>query len=253
MRLAPETVFTYLRPMLTRAKPDALARPKRFWKDVAVGSGNDVRLDGRAARTPGGRPLVLPTAALAALVAEEWAAQAEDVNFAAMPATRLAFTVIDHADAAQDGMADQVAAYAGSDLLCYFADEPRALVERETAAWEPLIGWAEAAFGVRFVRAAGIAHRAQPDETLAAFRQAARSLDDWRLTGLVFAAALYGSAVLAFAALRGRISGVEAFDLSRLDETFQNERWGVDAEAAERNAALREEAELVGRWFAALG
>ncbi|HEX8568986.1 MAG TPA: ATP12 family chaperone protein, partial [Caulobacteraceae bacterium] len=92
--------------MQTRAKPDAVLKPKRFWKEAAAGpegeGGFPVLLDGRRARTPAGRPLSLPTKALAELVAAEWHAQPEEFDYAAMPATRLAFTVIDRVPSARD-------------------------------------------------------------------------------------------------------------------------------------------------------
>jgi chaperone required for assembly of F1-ATPase len=238
--------------MLTRAKPDPLERPRRFWKEATAGDDGRLLLDGRNARTPAARPVVLPTRAAAELVAEEWAAQGELVDYARMPASRLAFTAIDRVAEETAAVADEAARYAASDLLCYFADQPQALVERERSAWEPWLAWAEGEFGVRFVRAVGVTHQAQATETIRAFRRAAGDLDPFRLTGVAFAGALFGSTVLAFAVLRGRLCGAEAFDLSRLDETFQNERWGVDDQAAERNAALKAEAVAVDRWFRAL-
>lgn len=238
--------------MLTRAKPDPIERPRRFWTEAAAGDDGRVLLDGRGARTPAARPLLLPTRAAADLVAEEWAGQGEFVDYARMTATRLAFTAIDRVAEEAVAVADETARYAASDLLCYFADQPEALIARERTAWEPWLAWAEGEFGVRFVRASGVTHQAQAPETIETFRRAAGELDPFRLTGVAFAGALFGSTVLAFAVLRGKLSGAEAFELSRLDETFQNERWGVDAEAAERNAALKTEAVAVDRWFRAL-
>lgn len=232
--------------------PDPLTRINRFWKQTETRqaeAGFAVLLDGRAARTPEGRALVLPTEALARMVAAEWEAQEGYVVFAAMPATRLAFTAIDKVGPARDALAAEVAKYAASDLLCYFAEEPQALIEREAAAWGPLLDWAEAELGLRFVRASGIQHRAQPAETVDRVRALAAELDDARLAGVAWAAGLYGSAVLALAVERGRLDGAEAYELSRLDEAFQEDRWGVDAEAAERTEKLRAEAEVIGRWL----
>ena len=59
-------------------------------------------------------------------------------------------------------------------------------------------------------------------------------------------------AILAFALRRGELTAEAAFDLSRLDETFQEERWGVDAEAAARADAMAREAVTLERWFRAL-
>jgi chaperone required for assembly of F1-ATPase len=109
---------------------------------------------------------VLPTESLAGLIAAEWEAQGEHIVLPDMPATRLAFTAIDRVPAAREATADEAARYAGSDLLCYFAEGPRALVERQTAAWEPILAWAENDLALSFNRAAGVIHCAQPPETL---------------------------------------------------------------------------------------
>lgn len=241
--------------MLTRAKPENLDKPRRFWTavDVAQGEGGFVvRLDGRVAKTPAGAPLALPTRALAELVAEEWAAQGETVEFATMLATRLASTVIDRVPAQRQAVARETAKYAGSDLTCYLAEDPPALIQAEQALWRPVLDWAEAELGLRFAQTAGLAHTPQPPETIARVEALAAAMDDWRLTALAFAAPLFGSAVLALALAHGRLTGEEAFDASRVDEAFQERRWGVDAEAADRTARLRAEAAMLQRWFEAL-
>ncbi len=241
--------------MFTRAKPDPVTRVRRFWKAASVDERGEtfaVLLDGRGAKTPAGRPLALPTRVLAELVAAEWAAQGEQLIPATMRATRLAATALDRTAAVREAVAEEVARFAASDALCYFAEEPAELLTRERAAWEPELLWAEAELGVRFVRAAGVVHQPQPSETPATVRTHALELDDFALTGLAWGAALYGSAVLAFAVQRGRLTGEQAFDLSRLDEAFQEERWGVDYEAADRTAARRADAATLGRWFEAL-
>ena len=146
-----------------------------------------------------------------------------------------------------------MADYAGSDLLCYFAEEPQALVERQNAHWGPMIDRAEREIALVFARAAGIVHRAQPEETLQKIRTLALELDDFRLAGLAFGSALFGSAILSLALQRGWIDGRQALELSRLDESYQEEKWGVDAEAAERTARLLVEARMLEGWFKALG
>ena len=241
--------------MFTKAKADPPDRPKRFYKTAeaaALDEGFGVRLDGRALKTPQGRPLVLPTQASAELVAGEWAGQGERIIVADMPATRLAFTAIDRVAGAREEVAGEVARYAGADLLCYFAEAPEALAVRQQAGWAPLLDWASSELGLDLTPAAGIVHRPQPPQTLEAVEALALRLDDHALTGLAHAAALLGSAVLALALERGRIGGEEAFDLSRLDEAFQEEQWGVDAEAADRAARLRAEAEVLDKWFRSL-
>ena len=230
-------------------------KPRRFYRQVAVapaGGGFVVRLDGRDLRAPRGTPLALPTPALADLVAEEWAGQGEHLELAAMHATRLANTAVETIPGAREATADQVAQYAAADLICYFAEGPAGLVERQEGLWTPWLARVKADAGLRFIRATGIVHRPQPPETIAGVRALALGLDDFALAGLAFATALFGSAVLAIAVLRGWLSGPEAFELSRLDEAWQAEQWGVDAEAAERTERLRAEAAMLDRWFPAL-
>lgn len=231
-------------------------KPRRFYKAVEVadanGGGFAVLLDGRAVKTPGGARLAVPTRALAEQVAGEWAAQGEHIELATMHASRLANTALDSIPAAREATAQSIADYAASDLLCYFAEAPAGLVERQTAHWVPLLDRAEAELGLPFVRAAGIVHRTQPQDTLAQVKALALAADDFALAGLAFGASLFGSAVLAFALRNGWLTGEQAYELSRLDEAWQEEKWGVDAEAAERTARLFVEARMLERWFKSL-
>ena len=217
-----------------------------------MNGGFRVMLDGRTLRGPRGAETVLPTEPLAALVAEEWAGQGETLNLAAMHATRLANTAIESIPQAREATAQAIADYAASDLLCYFAVEPAGLLARQEQLWTSILDRVEAEEGLAFVKAAGIVHQTQAPETLARVKALALDLDDFGLTGLAFGAALFGSAVLAVALHRGWLSGEAAFDLSRLDEAWQEEKWGVDAEAAERTERLRGEAAMLDRWFRSL-
>ncbi|MGQ2991882.1 MAG: ATP12 family chaperone protein [Brevundimonas sp.] len=229
-------------------------RLKRFWKTVDVGpveGGWRVLLDGRSPKTPGGVPYDLPTETVARLVADEWAAQGEFLIPATMPATRLAATAIDRIEQARNAVADEIAAYAGSDLLSYPADHPTPLVERQAREWGPWRDWA-AGLGVELVVADGLTHRAQDPAALARVKALALELDVFALTALATAVPLLGSAVLGLAVQRGALRGETAFDLSRLDEAHQESQWGVDAEAEARTAARRDEATLLDRWFRAL-
>jgi len=234
---------------------DTAQPPKRFYKTAyaaPLGEGHSVKLDARLLKTPRQTPLLLPTRALADLIAAEWQAQASVINLAAMPATRLAFTASDHVAAAANETLAEVVSYASTDLLCYFAEAPAGLVKRQETEWGPLLDWAADELGLRLQRARGIVHQAQPAASLEQMTALVDSTDDFTLAGLAFAVGLYGSAVLALAVWRGRLGGEAAFDLSRLDEAFQEAQWGVDAEAAARTAGRRREAQLLDRWFAAL-
>jgi chaperone required for assembly of F1-ATPase len=230
-------------------------KPRRFYKAVTVvevDGGHGIRLDGRNLKTPRAAPLILPTRAVADQIATEWDAQTDVIEMATMHATRLANTAIETIGGSRDGVADQIADYAASDLVCYFAEAPATLVRRQSEAWEPVLSRAEAEEGLQFERCIGIVHRPQPPQTLTRVREIALSLDDFALAGLAFAVPLYGSAVLSIAVLRGWLNGDEAFDLSRVDEAFQEDQWGIDAEAAERVARLRVEASRVDQWFRGL-
>lgn len=230
-------------------------RIKRFWTvaDVSKDEGGwTVRLDGRTPKTPAGNTLTLPTEAAARLVADEWAAQGEFLVPGTMPATRLASTAIDRVSQTREPVAAEIAAYAGSDVICYLAEHPTSLIERQQAEWGPWRDWAARELDVVLHPAEGIVHRAQSPEALARVKALVLEMDDHALTGLATAVPLLGSAVLGLAVQRGALSGEAALDLSRLDEAFTESRWGVDEEAALRTAAHRAEATLLQRWFEAL-
>lgn len=240
---------------MARGYREPLEKPRRFYKAVEVvpePGGFAVRLDGRPVRTPKGGHLALPTRALAELVAAEWAAQGEVLEMAGMHATRLANTAIEAIPAARAETADTVASYAASDLLCYRAEAPQALVQRQQQHWDPVLARIEAEAGLSFIRAAGIVHQAQPEPTLQQVRDIALGLDDFALAGLAFGAGLFGSTILSLALQRGWLTGQEAFELSRLDEIWQETQWGVDEEAAERIGRLGGEALMLERWFQSL-
>lgn len=230
-------------------------RIRRFWKDVGVEpreTGWAVLLDGRAPKTPQGAALILPTRAAAILCQDEWAAQGEFLEPETLFATRLAATAIDRIGQSREAVADEIAAYAGSDLLCYLADAPSSLVERQAREWGPWRDWASDALALTLHPVEGVIHKSQKPETLARARALALELEDFMLAGLAMAVPLFGSAVLGFAVHRGALRGDDALALSRLDEIFQEERWGVDEEAAARTESRRREAARLEAWFAAL-
>lgn len=240
---------------MARGFREPAEKVRRFYEAVSVArveGGFGVTLDSRTLRTPGGTVLVLPTKALAEMIAAEWDAQGEHLERADMHATRLANTTVDAVAGAREASAQAVAQYAASDLVCYFAESPQSLVDRQSARWGPMLERAEQELALSFVRVTGIVHRDQPQETLARVRTLALDLDDFRLAGLAFGTPLFGSAVLALALMRGWLDGVQALELSRLDEAYQEEKWGVDEEAAERTARLGVEADMLDRWFRAL-
>lgn len=229
------------------------AAPARFYKTAAVEAGGDgftILLDGKPVRTPGRRPLVLPTQRLADAVAGEWNAQGEKIRPATMPLTRLANTVIDGIAGAEQQVRDDIAAFAGSDLLCYRADHPDRLVEAQNARWNPVLAWAEGELGAAFTVASGVMHVRQPEAVLEAVRRALAGRDAWALAGLHVITTLTGSALLALAHACGHIDAEDAWAAAHVDEDWQISQWGEDAEAATRRARRREELEAAVRLLA---
>lgn len=215
---------------------------KRFYKEAAaipVDGGWGVALDGRALRTPLGAPLVLPAHGLAQAVAGEWADQGDEIEPPTMPITRLSTTAIDRIAGDREAVVAELAKYAGTDLLCYRADGPAELVARQTAAWDPLLQWAEETFGARLTVTAGIIPVTQPREAVEAFQEAMLSMGNLELAALSAATAAAGSLVIALALADGYLDAEDAFALSQLDEDWQIEQWGEDTEAIERREQLR--------------
>jgi chaperone required for assembly of F1-ATPase len=225
---------------------------KRFYKDVAVGSEADgftVLLDGKPVRTPARHVLILPTQALAEAVAEEWRQQGETLEPQGMRVTRLAITAIDLMPGRRGDAVEEVAGYAGTDLLCYRADHPANLVARQAAAWQPWLDWAEQQHDARLVPASGIMPVAQPEPALRALHAAVERLGDWRLVGLHAATTLLGSLVLGLAFERGAIDSEQAFTTALLDELFEMEQWGKDDEQIRRHARIRADLVAADRYL----
>jgi chaperone required for assembly of F1-ATPase len=217
------------------------ARPilrKRFYNRAAIVHENEnyaVRLDDKPVRTPAGRALPAPTLALAEALAAEWNAQREVIDPARMPLTRLANVIIDGVADRPGPVADEVAKYLASDLVCYRASSPRGLVERQALHWDPIVEWVRDALGVRLLLSEGVVHVAQPEAALAAAR-AAIPRDPWRLGAVHTATTLTGSALLALALAHGRLAADEAWAAAHVDEDWNMEQWGRDELALERRA-----------------
>jgi chaperone required for assembly of F1-ATPase len=228
---------------------------RRFYNKaevVSAASGYGIALVGRLVKTAGKQDLIVPSLALAAAVAAEWEAQQGEIRREAMPLTRLAGATIDRSAAQRDAVVRQVAHYAGTDLVCYWATHPPALAARQQAVWQPLIDWAAGRYGAPPVVTTGIVPASQPAASLAAFTEAVAEHDDFSLTALHAATAACGSLVIALALLEGRLDADEAFAASQLDESFQIEAWGEDTEQAERRAALAAEIVAAARFISLL-
>ena len=226
---------------------------KRFYKAVSVApadGGFAVLLDGKSVKTPGRNALILPSEKLAQAIAEEWRGQGDEVIATTMPLLRLANTVIDGVVANRDEVIGAILRFGENDLLCYRAHQPPELAARQTVGWDPILDWVAERHGAVMRVAGGLTHVDQPPQALAALRQALQGFDPFTLGGLHVIASVTGSTVLALAVADGFLSGARAFELSRIDETYQAEKWGEDAEAAKRTAALAHEldraVELIG-------
>ncbi len=229
---------------------------KRFYKQAEIragASGHEVLLDGRSVKTPARNALLLPTAALAEVVAAEWNAQGETIDPRSMRLTGLANAAIDRVAPDPDAFAAGLARYGESDLLCYRADGPAALVERQSQSWDPILAWARRRFDVDFEVTSGIIHRAQPQATIDRLAHAAASLSPFELAALSPLVTLSGSLIVALAIAEQALDVESAWTAATIDEAWQAEQWGEDAEAAERMANRRAEFESAERFLRLLG
>ena len=207
---------------------------KRFWKEaraVERGDGWGVELDGKPLRTPGKKGLTVPSVALAEAIAAEWSGAAETIDPRAMPLTDFANAAIEQVAPDREAFAAKLATYGESDLLCYRAEAPAPLIAREAAAWGPLLAWARRRFDVDFVVTSGITHVPQPAATVARLGHAVAMLDAFRLAALSPLVTIGGSLVAALAVLEEAIAPEEAWQAVSVDEYWQLEQWGADAEA----------------------
>jgi chaperone required for assembly of F1-ATPase len=229
---------------------------KRFWTEALAepcDGGFTVRLDTKPVRTPLKSPLVLPTAAMARAVADEWQAQAGKIDPGTMPCTRAANSAIDKVAPQFDEVVAMLAAYGGTDLLCYRATGPEALIARQAAAWNPLLDWAATALGAPLNATVGVMHVPQPDSSLAALTGQVARLTPFQLAAFHDLVAISGSLVLALAVIHGRLSAEQAWTLSRIDEDWQAELWGEDEDATALAALKRAAFLQADRFFGLCG
>lgn len=218
-------------------------KAKRFWKEANVAEAPDgygILLDDRPVKTPAKRGLVVPTQAMAEVIAAEWDAQEGEINPHLMPATKTANAAIDKVAVQHAEVADMLAAYGDSDLLCYRADHPDELVARQAAAWDPMLAWAAEALGARLMPRTGVMHAPQDPAALAELSARTHALTSFELAAFHDLVSLSGSLILGFAVAEGARTPLDVWTLSRLDEIWQAEQWGKDDEA-EALAALKQE------------
>ena len=214
---------------------------KRFWRSVTIDGDGVIRLDDRPVRTPGRVPLAIPFPALAEAVAAEWRAVEGDVDPRAMPLTGLANAGIDRVAPDPRAFAAGLARYAESDLLCYRAAAPEALVDRQAALWDPPLAWARGRFDVGFELVAGVMHRAQSPATLARLGEAVAARPAWELAPLSPLVTITGSLVLALALAEGAMTAAEVWRAAECDEDWQAEQWGEDALAVQARESRKKD------------
>jgi len=215
---------------------------KRFWKTAETVENNygwAVQLDAKPLRTPAREALTVPSRALAEAIAGEWNAVEDEIDPRAMPLTGLAHAAIDRVAPDKKTFADGLARYAEADLACYRAEGPQDLIDRQTKDWDALLSWGRRRFDVDFNTTSAIRHVAQPTATVERLSHAVAALDAFRLAGLSPLTTIGGSLLAALGVLEGAFSPEEAWEAVSLDERWQLEQWGSDAEAEAALASRR--------------
>jgi chaperone required for assembly of F1-ATPase len=228
---------------------------KRFYSQATVSpeaGGVAILLDGRPVRTPARAPLRVPTEELAEAIAGEWNVQGETVDPRSMPLTGLANAAIDRVEADPAEFGRSLVEYGGSDLLCYRAEGPQSLVERQDRIWNPLLGWARTRFGIEIETTTGVMHRPQPQETLDQLGRAVAARGPFQLAGLAPLVTISGSLIIALALAEGAIGLEPAWEAAMLDEAWQAEQWGADPLAAASLENRRREFESAYRFLTLL-
>jgi chaperone required for assembly of F1-ATPase len=221
--------------MACRPLEDPARAMKRFYKQataVPEAGGVAILLDGRPVRTPARAQLRVPTEELAEAIAAEWNAQGETGDPRSMPLTGLANAAIDRVAPDPAAFGRTLAEYGESDLLCYRAEGPRSLVERQSRVWDPLLGWARTRFGIEMETTAGVMHRPQPARTVEQLGRAVAARSAFQLAGLAPVVTIAGSLIIALALAEGAIGLETAWTAAMLDEAWQAEQWGADPLAA---------------------
>jgi len=224
--------------------------PKRFWKEARVEKaegGYTVALDARPLKTPLKRPLIVPSKALAAEISAEWQAVEGKLDTSTMPYTQFAHAGLDQAVDERREIIAKTALYGETDLLCYRAEAPQELVKRQAEAWDPLLDWCAETLDAPLTPTSGIVHLAQPEASLKALASHVQPFHGFALKALYDWVTISGSLVLGLAIAQKRLTAAEGWALSRVDENWQEEQWGVDDEAKKLAGSKRDTFLLVER------
>lgn len=226
---------------------------KRFYKKASR-AGNSapygVKLDGRELKTPMKNALNLPTRKLAQAIVAEWNAQQDFVESDKMFLTKFANTAIDRVELRREEIIDEIVAFASSDLLCYRAEAPQGLADRQNRHWDPVLDWAKTTHGLEFVCVGGIVYAKQPDETLIKTHGLLSEKTSYELTAIHNLTTMLGSALLALAVCDGFLDAESCWEAGHVDENWNMELWGADEDAIKRNEFRRAEFDEVLRFYA---
>lgn len=217
----------------------AASKLKRFYKTVAASSDDGayhITLDGKPIRTPGGATVLVRNRALADALVAEWDAQDPHIEFSSMGINQLVNSAIDRSMPDRLRLIDELCAYGATDLLCYRADGPVALVARQAAAWDPLLDWAEARYGARLRVTSGIVAIEQDATALAALQARIVTADPFQLCALRAAVGICGSLIVGLAVAEGHLDIERAWQVVNIDEDWQKEKWGEDTQSAANRA-----------------
>ncbi len=214
---------------------------KRTWSTTSVhrsecGGGYLIKLDSSPLKTPEGSAFVVPTWELAAIVAREWDEQDAEIVPDRLPTTRLCNSAIDRVDVIRAEMIDRAIRYGESDLLCYRSDTSSELRDRQSQTWDPILKWAEREFSSALLVTSGVVPVEQPEASIEALRVLLERHDDFRLSAMQELVTLSGSLLLALAVVHRFRTPQAAWLASRIDEDWQAEKWGIDAEASKQAA-----------------
>ena len=182
-------------------------------------------------KTHAKKEMLLPTKALAKKIALEWDKQVDEINPNSMPFTKSANAALDKVIEQFEEVSSLVSDYGDTDLLYYRADSPAELKIRQQSSWDPIIDWAEKNFEVKINCGTGILYIPQDRELVYKLSKEISELSSFQLTALYDIVSITGSLILGLATINGRLSAEDAFNLSRIDELWQIEQWGVDEEA----------------------
>ena len=235
--------------------------PKRFYKEATAQPRDGafvLLLDGRMAKTPGGNPLALPTLAAAQALAAEWSSQGEFIDPASMPLTRIVNSAIDGVAHRLDATVEDIAKYAGADLVCYRASQPDSLVRAQAAAFDPILTFARESLDANFICTEGVMFVEQPLSARIAVLEAVTAVAQhdpaapFALAALHVMTSLTGSVLIALAVARGALTPTAAWSAAHVDEDYEMRAWGEDSEALQRRGQRWVEMDAAARLLQAV-